>query len=90
MDTQGVSRDEAMSSGLVPVTNRVGAIPEFISDHAGFLCDEENPFQLANSIEAVFSDAQLFEQMSGLAAGMVRQNRSSELICSLDLHLFKS
>ena len=27
MDTQGVSRDEAMASGLVPITNSVGAIP---------------------------------------------------------------
>jgi glycosyltransferase involved in cell wall biosynthesis len=31
-DTQGVSRDEAMSSGLVPVTNAVAAIPEFVDD----------------------------------------------------------
>lgn len=29
MDTQGVSRDEAMCSGLVPITNKVAAVPEF-------------------------------------------------------------
>ncbi|MBN2992439.1 glycosyltransferase [Pseudomonas cedrina subsp. fulgida] len=36
MDTQGVSRDEAMASGLVPLTSRVGAIPEFVDDACGF------------------------------------------------------
>ena len=32
MDSQGVSRDEAMASGLVPITNNVAAIPEFVRD----------------------------------------------------------
>ena len=36
-DTQGVSRDEAMASGLVPVTNGVAAIPEFVDDSCGIL-----------------------------------------------------
>jgi glycosyltransferase involved in cell wall biosynthesis len=37
MDAQGVSRDEAMASGLVPVTNAVTAIPEFVDDRCGIL-----------------------------------------------------
>ena len=37
LDSQGVSRDEAMSSGLVPITNNVAAIPEFVDDTCGML-----------------------------------------------------
>lgn len=37
MDAQGVSRDEAMASGLVAVTNAVTAIPEFVDDECGIL-----------------------------------------------------
>ena len=36
-DTQGVSRDEAMASGLVPVTNAVAAVPEFVDESCGIL-----------------------------------------------------
>ncbi|MGP9773040.1 glycosyltransferase family protein [Psychrobacter sp. AOP1-A1-57] len=38
-DSQGVSRDEAMSSGLVVVTNNVSAVPEFISNDIGYMFD---------------------------------------------------
>ena len=56
MDTQGVSRDEAMSSGLVPIATDVAAIPEFLSSNEGCLCPPEDPTALANAIEhLVFS-----------------------------------
>ena len=38
-DAQGVSMCEAMSSGCVPITSNSTAIPEFVSDKEGFLCD---------------------------------------------------
>ncbi|OLF35454.1 hypothetical protein BTV99_12815, partial [Psychrobacter sp. Rd 27.2] len=41
-DSQGVSRDEAMSSGLVVVTNKVAAVPEFISEKEGALFEGED------------------------------------------------
>lgn len=88
MDTQGVSRDEAMSSGLVPVTNRVGAIPEFLNADAGFLCDHENHHQLVESIESLYLNPERFLKMSEAAAENVRNNRSSELICSGEVTLF--
>src|SRR5690606_33018004 len=37
-DTQGVSRDEAMSSGLVPVTTALESISEFVDSECGMLC----------------------------------------------------
>lgn len=89
MDTQGVSRDEAMASGLVPVTNRVGAIPEFLNADAGFLCDQENYYQLAESIESLYADSIRFSQMSAASADLVRSNRTSELICGREVTLLR-
>lgn len=89
MDTQGVSRDEAMASGLVPVTNRVGAIPEFLSAEAGFVCDQENYIQLADSIESLYLDSGRFTKMSGTAANVVRSNRTSKIICDKEVTLLQ-
>ena len=47
MDSQGVSRDEAMASGLVPVTSAVAAIPEFVDDTCGILAAPESSDELA-------------------------------------------
>lgn len=73
MDSQGVSRDEAMASGLVPVTTRVAAIPEFVDDSCGFLVDEESPSGLADAIERLYGDAGLFQSLSRAAAARVRR-----------------
>ncbi|MEF8721455.1 MAG: glycosyltransferase [Candidatus Accumulibacter delftensis] len=87
MDTQGVSRDEAMSSGLVPITNKVGAISEFVDDRTGFLCEPENFVQMANSMETLYHDPQLFSDMSTSAASAVRESRSAALICAAEMAL---
>lgn len=80
MDSQGVSRDEAMASGLVPVTNAIAAIPEFVSPESGFLCEPENARELAASLETLYENPKLFERMSRAAAIEVRASRSVELI----------
>ncbi len=41
-DAQGVSMCEAMSSGCVPITSKNTAIPEFVNEDSGFLCDNSN------------------------------------------------
>jgi glycosyltransferase involved in cell wall biosynthesis len=89
MDTQGVSRDEAMASGLVPVTNYVGAVPEFLNSEAGFLCDQENHYELAESIESLYFDPIKFSKMSKAAADSVRSNRPLELICGKEVALLQ-
>ena len=72
MDTQGVSRDEAMSSGLVPVTNAVAAVPEFVADDCGFLAAAEDYEGLAAAIRQLRDDPQRFLAMSDAAAKRVR------------------
>ncbi|GAA0137512.1 hypothetical protein YSY43_43530 [Paenibacillus sp. YSY-4.3] len=73
MDSQGVSRDEAMSSGLVPITNRVAAIPEFIDESCSMLVEPEDYIGLANSIETLYFNSELYEQLSQNAALRVRK-----------------
>lgn len=87
MDTQGVSRDEAMSSGLVPITNGVGAIAEFLSEEAGFICDEEDYLQLAAAIDRLYHDPELFIKMSETAAASIRQSRGDDLIATQEIAL---
>lgn len=89
MDTQGVSRDEAMASGLVPITNLVGAIPEFVNTDSAFLCDPEDYRNLAESVTCLYKDAGKFLKMSETAAFSIRNNRSSEIICDREVALIK-
>lgn len=72
MDTQGVSRDEAMSSGLVPITNRIAAIPEFVNEDCGVLAAPESSAELADGIRKLYLNPELFSRMSQAAADKVR------------------
>lgn len=72
MDSQGVSRDEAMSSGLVPLTNRVAAIPEFVDEDTGLLADGEDWRGMADALAELAQDPQLFMKISRSAAERVR------------------
>jgi glycosyltransferase involved in cell wall biosynthesis len=76
MDTQGVSRDEAMSSGLVPIANAVAAIPEFVDDSCGILVPGEDYKAVANAILKLYHDPNLFVQLSENAAKRVRRQSS--------------
>lgn len=73
VDSQGVSRDEAMASGLVPVTNRVSAIPEFVNEDVAFLAPAEDWRGLADGIRALHADPDRFLEMSASAAAHVRR-----------------
>lgn len=87
MDAQGVSRDEAMSSGLVPITSAVAAIPEFVDEECGFLAPSEDHIGLAEAIWAIAQDGNLFERLSKAAARRVREQTASSVILPLELSL---
>lgn len=86
-DTQGVSRDEAMSSGLVPVTNKVGAIPDLLTPKEAGLADPENADQLAQQILDMASSPDLFMKRSKNAARSIRNMRSNNIIIPQELSL---
>jgi glycosyltransferase involved in cell wall biosynthesis len=88
-DTQGVSRDEAMSSGLVPVTNRVGAIPEFVDASCGMLADAEDVSALAEGIERLYAAPELFLTLSEQAAARVRRQSSPDCTTAREVALIR-
>jgi glycosyltransferase involved in cell wall biosynthesis/spore maturation protein CgeB len=72
-DSQGVSRDEAMASGLVPVTNDVGAVSEFADAGCAVLAPADDVRAMAEGLLSVVSDAARFRTMSRAAADRVRR-----------------
>lgn len=89
IDTQGVSRDEAMSSGLVPITNAVTAIPEFVDDSCGILAPAEDYKTMAEGIKKLYYDKDLFASMSYKAAIRVRSQSPKEYTIKKELALIK-
>jgi FkbM family methyltransferase len=88
MDSQGVSRDEAMSSGLVPVTNSVAAIPEFVDETCGIIADKEDAEGIATGIASLYESPEKFLAMSKAASERVRKQSNSFEIISRELSLF--
>lgn len=89
MDAQGVSRDEAMSSGLVPISTRCTAIPEFVDAGCGFLAEPEDARGLAAAIERLYHDPELFHTLSEAAARRVREQSGVEATIAREVALFR-
>ncbi|TVU57071.1 glycosyltransferase family 4 protein [Corynebacterium aurimucosum] len=71
-DSQGVSMCEAMSSGLVPISSKIAAIPEFVRDgETGLLVEPESPRDLADAVEELYFDSELFSRLSAAAASSI-------------------
>lgn len=88
MDAQGVSKDEAMSSGLVVVTNAVTAIPEFIDSSCGILAAGEDHIGMAEGIKAMYKDPERFQRMSKAASERARMQVAKERIVEKELATF--
>lgn len=78
LDTQGVSRDEAMASGLVPVTNAVTAIPEFVDENCGILAPGEDYLAMAAGIEELYHNPEHFAELSQNASERVAKQTSKK------------
>ena len=89
MDSQGVSRDEAMSSGLVPITTDITAIPEFVDSESGILTPPEDYKAMSKGILELYNNPDKFIQMSRNAAKRVRKQTDSKLIIDAELKLIK-
>lgn len=71
-DSQGVSRDEAMSSGLIPITNIIAAVPEFVDEASGILVEQENAQAIAQAVEEIYFNQERFSYLSKGASAKVR------------------
>lgn len=75
-DSQGVSMCEAMSSGLVPVTSNNTAIPEFINEDCGYLCNSVD--DLANAIIELYNNPEIFINKSQNSSSMMNKKCSEQ------------
>jgi len=90
MDTHGVSRDEAMSSGLVPVTTSIAAIPEFVDNNCGILVPPEDFQAIAKSIEDIFLGDKSFTPLSLSSSDRIRRTTSKYIGLPAELEIIKS
>lgn len=90
MDSQGVSRDEAMSSGLVPVTTGVTAIPEFVDDTCGLVAPAEDAERMAELILQTVRSPETFLRLSAAAAERVRRQCGEEQTLMRELALIQA
>jgi len=91
LDSQGVSMCEAMSSGLVAISNNITAIPEFVEHrHTGLLANPEDPIHLADQIETLFFNENLFLRLSQNAAKDIRAKCGQEVVIHNELELILS
>ncbi|ALM86449.1 glycosyltransferase [Bordetella sp. N] len=86
-DSQGVSRDEAMASGLVPVTTRVAAIPQFVDERCGIMAEPEDAIGLAAGVRRLVLEPETFLAMSQAAGERVRAQSSYRQTVSQELAL---
>jgi len=87
-DSQGVSLGEAMSSGLVPVTNNIGGIPEFITHkETGMLASRDNVNEMVKHIEFLYKHARKFKKMSENAAESIKQQAGLDIVISKEIEV---
>lgn len=86
LDSQGVSMCEAMSSGLVPVTNDVAAISEFVEhEKSGLLAKAESAEELADHIKRLVENESTFLEMSMQASESIRAKCGIKRVVSDEL-----
>lgn len=87
-DSQGVSMCEAMASGLVPVTTDISAISEFVKHNiSGTLSAPEDAKGLADWIQRMYFNPELFQRLSQQAASDIREQCSVEGAVKRELSL---
>ncbi len=66
-DTQGVSRDEAMSCGMAVITTATAAVPEFADDSCAILTPYEDAAAVAEGVKQLYHDPERFLALSKAA-----------------------
>ncbi|MFS0674938.1 glycosyltransferase family 4 protein [Ornithinibacillus sp. 179-J 7C1 HS] len=90
LDSQGVSMCEAMSSGLVPITSGVTAIPEFVDEESGYLGRKENYMDLALAIEELYYNPEIFQKKSYNAARRMKNQCGKQKVIEEELEVITS
>ena len=87
-DSQGVSRDEARASGLVPITTNIAAIPEFVvNGKTAILTKPEDPQSLCDAVVYLSEHPDEFIEISKNASQDVYEKLNSVKIAKQELSL---
>lgn len=89
-DTQGVMLGEAMASGLVCVTNRVAAIPEYADASCALVVKPDDPRAFGEAIWALVQQPGLMPVLSRNAAARVRNQCGYDATIARELQLIRS
>lgn len=90
-ETQGVVLQEAQSSGIPIIASKTGGIPEVIKNgETGLLFDEENDAQLAQLIESLINDKDLYQNLSIQARKDVEDNYSIDVVGARLMDVYKN
>lgn len=90
-DSQGVSMCEAMASGLVPISINISAIPEFVEHRkSGLLANPEDPVDLADKIEKLYFNHELFKRLSKQASDSIIEKCGKNVVVSKEMELILS
>lgn len=85
----GINLCEAMERSLPVVSTKVGGIPEVVDDgKTGFLCQPENPGELADKLEILIKDSALCKKLGLSGRRRVEKffNRSKAMEEHMDLY----
>lgn len=90
-DSQGVSMCEAMSSGLVAISTDIAAIPDFIDhERTGLLGQPESALDIADLIEALYLDPELFQRLSAAGAADIQARCGTAATIGREMELIES
>ncbi len=87
MDSQGVSRGEAMASGLVPITNKVAAIPEFVDNECGIVVEAEDYKAMAHALIELVNSPYKVKKLSNASSKRVKAQCNYEATIGEELKL---
>ncbi len=88
-DTQGVMLGEAMSSGMVCVTNRTAAIPEFADEECSLMVKPNDPLAFAEAIWSLVEGPEVMPSLSREAARRARAQCGYEATIGRELELMR-
>ena len=80
---------EGMSQGLVPISTRVGAIPDVVNEENGFLVDINDPDAIASAVRKLHNDRNKLLEMSLAAYETIINNHTPDIGVKKFLQLFK-
>ncbi len=89
LDSQGVSMCEAMSSGLVPIASPIGGIPEYSENNVSAF-HVSTPAEIAETIERLYRDPELFLKMSEEARKAIEQKCAIKETIPAEIDLIRS